>query len=220
MACYQGKLLPTVDIARYKGHLYAMLIQSLTYAIVFYVKLYEAGVMPKGTDAATYRRMFAQGKVAMLIDNSDNLGIFKAQNPARYPMIKTAPTPFANHASAYEAMFLSVSAGSKHQKEAARFIAFMIRPDNLTVFLLATHAAQGPYKGNILGSSFLKQNPWAKAYLTHVGYAVEPPGLEQYTSKFSTIVLDQVEGSLVGGVPVAQALHSAQQALVAALPHR
>jgi len=302
MAQYQGKLLPTVDTARSNGRLYAMLLQSLTYAIIynaaifakagitapprtpdefldvarrttkapaqygyaartttdqedgwwydlanwifgfggqwasnghptvdhpnnikaveFYKRLYDAGVMPKGTDAATYRRMFAQGKVAMLIDNSDNLGIFKAQNPALYPMIKAAPTPFANKASAYEASFLSVGSGSKNKAEAGRFIAFMVRPDNLKTFLSATDVAQGPYKGNILGSTFLRQNPWANAYLSDVGHAVEPQGLEQYTSKFSKFVLDHVEASLVGGVPVAASLRDAQQALVAALPHR
>src|SRR3954466_2326448 len=34
-----------------------------------YKTMYESGAIPKGTDAATYRRMFWEGKLAMEVDN-------------------------------------------------------------------------------------------------------------------------------------------------------
>ncbi len=47
-----------------------------------------------GADAATYRRMFWEGKIAMNIDNGGVAGIFAAQNPNLG--FKAAPSPFPN----------------------------------------------------------------------------------------------------------------------------
>ena len=44
-------------------------------------ELYDADVIPKGTDAATFRRMFAEGQVGMELNNGGYATATKGQNP-------------------------------------------------------------------------------------------------------------------------------------------
>ena len=64
--------------------------------VTAYKKMYDAAVTPKGTDAATYRRMFWEGKLAMEIDNGGVAGIFNQQAPDL--PLAAAPSPFPTRA--------------------------------------------------------------------------------------------------------------------------
>ena len=69
--------------------------------VTAYKKMYDAGVTPKGTDAATYRRMFWEGKLAMEIDNGGVAGIFNQQAPDL--PLAAAPSPFPTRAQGLDA---------------------------------------------------------------------------------------------------------------------
>ena len=74
------------------------------------------GATPKGTDAATYRRMFWEGKLAMEIDNGGVAGIFNQQAPDL--PLAAAPSPFPTRAQGLVLAPLTINANTKH-KDAA-----------------------------------------------------------------------------------------------------
>src|SRR5690606_31267663 len=57
-----------------------------------YQERYDAGVIPRGTDAATFRRMFAEGKVAMELNNGGYATHLLAESPELN--FTVAPIPF------------------------------------------------------------------------------------------------------------------------------
>jgi len=91
----------------------------------FFKELYDAGVFPKGVDAATYRRMFWQETIAMLTDNNAVYFIAKSQNPNL--ALRAAPNPFSPPVTVGEISFYTIPKGAKHPQEAATFIEWYRR---------------------------------------------------------------------------------------------
>ena len=75
---------------------------------------------PKGTDAATYRRMFWENKLAMEIDNGGVAGIFYQQAPDL--PLAAAPSPFPTRAQGLILAPLTVNANTKHKDAAFTFV--------------------------------------------------------------------------------------------------
>ncbi|TMH30930.1 MAG: extracellular solute-binding protein [Betaproteobacteria bacterium] len=96
--------------------------------IAAYKKVYDAGVTPKGTDAATYRRMFWESKLAMEIDNGGVAGIFNQQAPDL--PLAAAPSPFPTRAQGLILAPLTVNANTKHKAAAFTFYKWVLQPDN------------------------------------------------------------------------------------------
>jgi multiple sugar transport system substrate-binding protein len=71
--------------------------EKVVKAITRLAEVYKAGYVPKGVDAATYRRMFWEGKIAMMIDNLAVPTIVIGGNPAMRDKVGIAPVPFESH---------------------------------------------------------------------------------------------------------------------------
>lgn len=177
-----------------------------------YKELYDSGAVPKGTDAATYRRMFAQGKLAMLIDNSAVAASVVTQNPNMRTDMGTVAPPFpAQHTSAV-LEFVGVNRYGKNQHVAEEFVQFVLSKDvqsRLIVALGGSTVATGVKPPQ----DFIDSHPWITTYqaVTPKGYDVAPAGLQSKTAQIRTAVLEQVSRVLVQNADPKQALDAAQQ---------
>jgi multiple sugar transport system substrate-binding protein len=178
--------------------------------IAAYKKVYDLGATPKGADAATYRRMFWEGKLAMEIDNGGVAGIFNQQAP-NLPLA-AAPSPFPTRAQGLILAPLTVNANTKNKDAAFAFVKWTLQPENqkeLQDILGASSVATKVDRS----SADLAAKPWLQVYDDQTPNSVPQLvlGLETKTPEIQQIVLEQVLKVLQGGVAPQKAMDEAQQ---------
>jgi multiple sugar transport system substrate-binding protein len=182
--------------------------------IMAYKKVYDAGVIPKGTDAATYRRMFWEGKLAMEIDNGGVAGIFNQQAPD-LPLAAT-PSPFPTRAQGLVLAPLTVNTNTKHKAAAFTFYKWVLQPENqkqlqdlLGASNVATIVQRSPED--------LAKKPWLKVYDEQTPNSIPQlvQGFELKTPEIQQIVLEHVLKVLQGGADPKKMMDDAQQQALA-----
>jgi multiple sugar transport system substrate-binding protein len=178
--------------------------------VAAYKKVYDLGATPKGADAATYRRMFWEGKLAMEVDNGGVAGIFNQQAP-NLPLA-AAPSPFPTRAQGLILAPLTVNANTKNKDAAFTFVKWTLQPENqkdlqdiLGASSVATKVDRSPQD--------LAAKPWLQVYDDQTPNSVPQLvlGLETKTPEIQQIVLEQVLKVLQGGVAPQKAMDEAQQ---------
>ena len=180
-------------------------------AVRFFKQLYDAGVFPKGVDAATYRRMFWQEKVAMLTDNNAVYFIAKSQNPSL--PIRAAANPFSPPVTVGEVSFYTIPKGAKHPQEAATFIEWYRRHLRELGMKLQNLVGSKSANAEIL-KAFPHLATFAAAPLAENGGAL-PKGFEGRMPEFRHIVLQHVTNVLVNNADAAAEMQAAQAELEA-----
>ena len=182
--------------------------------IAAYKKVYDAGVTPKGTDAATYRRMFWERKLAMEIDNGGVAGIFNQQAPDL--PLAAAPSPFPTRAQGLILAPLTVNANTKHKVAAFTFYKWVLQPENqkqlqelLGASNVATIVPRSPED--------LAKKPWLKVYDEQTPNSIPQllQGQELKTPEIQQIVLEHVLKVLQGGADPKKTMDDAQQQALA-----
>jgi multiple sugar transport system substrate-binding protein len=178
--------------------------------VTAYKKVYDLGATPKGTDAATYRRMFWENKLAMEIDNGGVAGIFYQQAPTL--PLAAAPSPFPTRAQGLILAPLTVNANTKHKDAAITFIKWVLQPENqrdlqdlLGASNVATVVERSPED--------LAKQPWLKTYDEQTPNSVPQlvMGLETKTPEVQQVVLEQVLKVLQGGADPKKVMDDAQK---------
>lgn len=179
-------------------------------AITAYKKVYDSGVTPKGADAATYRRMFWEGKIAMMVDNGGVGGILSTQAPNL--KFSTAPSPFPGRDQGMTMTMLSLNANTKHKAAAGEFIRWTLQPEQQqelqkiigagSVATLVERTAADREKTPWL-AAFDDQTPHGLPQLVH--------GHEAKTMEVQQIVVEAVLKVLQGGMDPKQAMDAAQK---------
>ena len=182
--------------------------------VAAYKKVYDAGMTPKGTDAATYRRMFWERKLAMEVDNGGVAGIFNQQAPEL--QFTAAPSPFPTRAQGLVYAPLTINANTKNRAAAASFVKWVMQPENqseLQALLGASSVATIVPRS----ADDLAKKPWLKVYDDQTQYSVPQLvyGQEVKTPEIQQIVLESVLKVLQGGVDPKKAMDDAQQQAVA-----
>ena len=182
--------------------------------VMAYKKVYDAGVTPKGTDAATYRRMFWEGKLAMEIDNGGVAGIFSQQAPDL--PLAAAPSPFPTRAQGLVLAPLTINANTKHKAAAITFYKWLLQPDNqkqlqdgLGASNVATVVPRSPED--------LAKRPWLKVYDDQTPNSIPQlvQGQELKTPEILQIVLEHVLKVLQGGADPKKTMDDAQKLALA-----
>lgn len=178
--------------------------------VVAYKKMYDLGATPKGADAATYRRMFWEKKLAMEIDNGGVAGIFNQQAPDL--PLGAAPSPFPTRTQGLILAPLAINANTKHKAAAVTFVKWMMQPDNqkelqaiLGAASVATVVERTPEE--------LKAKPWLKVFDDQAPYSVPQlvQGFEARTPEIQQVILEQVLRVLQGGADPQKAMDDAQR---------
>jgi multiple sugar transport system substrate-binding protein len=175
-----------------------------------YKTMYDSGAIPKGTDAATYRRMFWEGKLAMEIDNGGVAGIFNQQAPDL--SLAATPSPFPTRAQGLVLAPLTVNSNTKHKAAAFTFYKWILQPDNqkalqdlLGASNVATVVPRSPED--------LAKRPWLKVYDEQTPHSVPQlvQGHELKTPEILQIVLEHTLKVLQGGADPNKAMDDAQK---------
>ena len=178
--------------------------------VTAYKKMYDVGATPKGTDAATYRRMFWEGKLAMEIDNGGVAGIFNQQAPDL--PLAAAPSPFPTRAQGLVLAPLTINSNTKHKAAAVTFYKWVLQPENqkqlqdlLGASNVATVVARSPED--------LAKRPWLKVYDEQTPNSIPQlvQGQELKTPEILQIVLEHVLKVLQGGADPKKTMDDAQQ---------
>jgi len=178
--------------------------------VKFYKEMYDAGIFPKGVDSATYRRMFWQGKIAMLTDNQATFFLALSSNPDLN--IKAAPNPFKNKLTNAEIVFYTIPKSSKHPKEAAIFLTWFY--GHLKDYGLRVKNVVGSKSANKI---ILEKLPYLKTFveapLADNG-GILPRGYETRLPEFRHIVLNHVTSVLVNNANPKTEMDAAQNELL------
>lgn len=175
-----------------------------------YKKLYDANVIPKGTDAATYRRMFAEGKIAMMIDNGGIPTVLKGTNAK--VAIAAAPAPLPTRSIGQVMAALAINHNSKNPQAAEAFLKWFVQPEaqaKVQDFLGGSTAAT-PVKRT---AEEMAAAPYIEVFdsLGDVALPFMPEGLEAHTPQVRNAVVESVLRALAGTTDVKAALDHAQK---------
>ncbi|ACM29842.1 sugar ABC transporter substrate-binding protein [Rhizobium rhizogenes] len=177
--------------------------------VTAYKKAYDLDITPKGADAATYRRMFWEGKVAMEIDNGGVAAIFHQNSPNL--AFAAAPSPFPTPAQGLIMTMLSINANTKHKDATVAFLKWALEPENQKE--LST--AMGTLIGTVVDRTPEENaaQPWLAVYDKQVENAVPQlvMGMETKTPEIQQIVLENVLKVLQGGTDPQEAMDAAQK---------
>jgi multiple sugar transport system substrate-binding protein len=188
--------------------------KELVEAVTRIDNLYKSDYIPKGADAATYRRMFWEGKIGMMMDNMAVPGIIASGNPEMKDKIGIAPLPFPSGDHPSSTTYISINANSQHKEAAAEFLKYLFSQEGQ----LALYDMLG---GVTVGTNLdLSNNPLAEKspWLTEADTAIKaqtaisnlPQGLEQQAGELGKIFADALEEVLFADRPVDEALKDAQ----------
>lgn len=185
-------------------------------AVTYLKKLYDAGVMPKETDKGTYRKMFATGNVATIIDGPWMYPLAENWNPEVKGDFEAVNLPFPtqNVAAFFEG--LSVSSKSKHPEEAAKFINYLTSTEQQKKLIEVSGMMPGRLsvlEDQAFVDSLLEKWPWFQQFIDHAPNAkpLVPEGMDtSLVPEMSKIWYTQLEKVLYGNADPAAAMKAAQ----------
>ncbi len=175
-----------------------------------YKQVYDAEVIPRGTDAATYRRMFWEGRVAMEIDNGGVATILTAQGADK--PIRASASPFPHPEQGMILAPVTINANTKAPDAAGTFLKWALEPEQqqeLQQLLGAANVATVVERSD----EELAANPWLAAYDAQTPNSVPAlaQGLEEKSPEIQQIVVEQVLRVLQGGVSPQDAMDRVQE---------
>jgi multiple sugar transport system substrate-binding protein len=184
-------------------------------AVTEYAKFFADKVVPQGADAATYRTMFWEGKIAMMIDNGAVPGIVVSGNPDMQQNLEVVPqpTPTDRHLQTIFPLGVNAKASPEKQACAVDFMNWTNEPEQQAAIIVAS-GGLGVATPVETPAEYLKDRPWVATFrsLTN-GVLLPAKGAEDKTAQIRHIVLTQVDQILRSGKTVQSAMDQAQSEL-------
>lgn len=175
-----------------------------------YQSLYDANVIPKGADAATFRRMFAEGKVGMELNNGGYVSATKGQGPDLN--FSVAPIPFPERRQGAILAPIVINEASPAKEAAATFIKWVLEPENQVKLQEILGASSVATKTERSAES-LEETPYLTVFdeLTDTSLPHVVLGFEARTPDIRKIVVQNVIAALQGEQTMQEALDKAQE---------
>jgi multiple sugar transport system substrate-binding protein len=175
-----------------------------------YQSLYDANVIPKGADAATFRRMFAEGKVGMELNNGGYVSATKGQGPDLN--FSVAPIPFPERRQGAILAPIVINEASPAKDAAATFIKWVLEPENQVKLQEILGASSVATKTERSAES-LEETPFLTVFdeLTDSSLPHVVLGFEARTPDIRKIVVQNVIAALQGEQTMQEALDKAQE---------
>lgn len=174
-----------------------------------YKSLYDANVIPKGADAATFRKMFAQNKVGMELNNGGYLVATRGTNPDLN--LNVAPIPFPVRAQGAIMAPIVINANSEHKDAAMDFINWVLEEENQVALQEALGASSVATKTE-RSAEQLEETPFLTVFdeLTNTSAPQIVVGFGPQTADIRKIVVTQVIAALQGQQSMKEAMDKAQ----------
>ncbi len=175
-----------------------------------YQKLYDDNVIPKGADAATFRKMFANGKVGIELNNGGYVTATTAANPDLN--FSVAPIPFPVKKQGALIAPIVVNANSKHKDAALDFIHWLLKPAQ-QVKLQEVLGASSVATPTERSAASLEKYPFLPVLdsLTDTGVPQIVVGFGAQTPDLRHIIVTQVLTALKGEKDMKTAMRDAQK---------
>ena len=180
-------------------------------AVSFFKEMYDADIFPKGVDAATYRRMFAEGKIAMQTDNQGMYEFVKQASPDIE--LGFAPPPFAPNPiqTIVEVVMMTIPKESPNPEAAATFLEWWF--NHMGEFGKDIKSLVGSKSAN---AALVAELPHLKVYAetpVALNGGVLPQGFETRVPEFRQIVLERISQVLLENRDPKEAMDEAQREL-------
>lgn len=178
-----------------------------------YQELYDANVIPKGADAATFRRMFAEGKVGMELNNGGYVSATKGQGPDLN--FSVAPIPFPERVQGAILAPIVINEASPAKEAAATFIEWVLEDEN-QVKLQEILGASSVATVTERSAASLEETPFLPVFdeLTDSSLPHVVLGFESRTPDIRKVVVQNVIAALQGEQTMQEALDKAQEQAV------
>lgn len=175
-----------------------------------YKELYDANVIPKGADAATFRKMFANGKVGMELNNGGYVTATTSANSALNFSVAPIPFPEKKHGSLLAPVV--INANSKHKDAALDFINWILKPEQ-QVKLQGVLGASSVATPTERSAESLQKYPFLPVLdeLTESGVPQIVNGFGPQTADIRRIVVGEVLAALQGQQDMKTAMDKAQK---------
>lgn len=175
-----------------------------------YKDLYDANVIPRGADAATFRRMFAEGKVGMELNNGGYVTATRGQNAKLN--FSVAPIPFPVRKQGAILAPIVINEASEDKEAAATFIQWTLEPQN-QVKLQEILGASSVATTTERSAESLQKTPFLPVFdqLTESSLPQIVLGFEAQTPDIRKVIVENVIAALQGKVDLKTALDRAQQ---------
>ena len=172
-------------------------------------KVYDSGIMPIGDDMSTMRSKFAQGRLAMLIENGG--GTEAAASKLGGAAIGSSALPFP-HPGAHQQVLIGVNAHSKNKALAKDFIKWFVSAKGQKL----SQPGHGPSTMATdlpPNQQFIAANPWGIVFPTLSADSRSPiiPGFETKTKPIMRNFLEAVDKVDLQNADPGKALAEAQQ---------
>lgn len=175
-----------------------------------YQQLYDANVIPKGADAATFRKMFANGKVGMELNNGGYATATTAANPELN--FSVAPIPFPVKKQGSLLAPIVVNSNSKHKDAALDFIKWLLKPSQQVKLqeVLGASSVATPTKRS---QASLAKYPFLPVLdgLTNSGVPQIVLGFGAQTPDLRHVIVTQILSALQGQTDMKSAMQTAQK---------
>jgi multiple sugar transport system substrate-binding protein len=174
-----------------------------------YQDLYDANVIPRGADAESFRRMFAEDKVAMELNNGGYAAHLRSESPDLNFSAAAIPFPVRSQGAILAPIVINEASESK--EEAATFIRWALEPDN-QVALQEVLGASSVATATERSPASLREMPYLTMFdeLTESSLPQVVLGFEAQTPDIRKIVIQNVIAALQGEVDLQTALDTAQ----------
>ncbi len=171
--------------------------------------MYDANVIPKGADAATFRKMFAQNLVGMELNNGGYVVATQGTNPDLN--FSVAPIPFPVRAQGAIMAPIVVNANSEHKEAAYTYLEWMLQPEQQQKLQEAYGAASVATPTERSAES-LEETPFLTVFdeLTDSSVPQIVVGFGPQTPEIRSIVVREVIAALQGQQSMEEAMKRAQ----------
>src|SRR3712207_3136827 len=175
-----------------------------------YQELYDANVIPKGTDAATFRKMFANGQVGMELNNGGYVTATVAANPNLNFSVARIPFPEEKQGALLAPMV--INANSAHKDAALDLMNWLLEPEP-QVALQEVLGASSVATPTERSAESLEKFPFLPVLdeLTESGVPQIVVGFGAQTPEIRTIVVTEVLAALQGQQDMKTAMDKAQE---------
>ena len=175
-----------------------------------YQQLYDANVIPKGADAATFRKMFTDGKIGMELNNGGYVSHIAKTSPNLNFSVARIPFPVEKQGALLAPIV--TNANSEHKDAALAFMKWLLEPAQ-QVKLQEVLGASSVATPTERSAASLEQFPFLPALdeLTDTGVPQIVEGFGQHTPDIRRIVVTEVLAALQGQQDMDTAMEKAQK---------